>query len=289
MNLAQSPALAGLFILALAWSAGGLAQGDAKRGEYLANAAGCLGCHTDTKKDSAPYAGGRALQTPFGTFFGPNITPHPQAGLGRWSEADFIRAMRDGRRPDGANYYPAFPYPSFTRIAEADLRDLWAYLRSLPQVDRPSVPHDLGFFFRWRFLLWPWKWLFFTSGAFQPDPRATAVVNRGAYLVQALGHCGECHTPRNFLGGAKQSRFLGGAKLAKGDGAPNLTPTRLQKKWSDGELRDFLASGLTPDGDEVSEAMGEVIRNSTGKLTPQDLAALIAYLRSLPPLPDEPK
>ena len=287
MKLSASPALAGLFILALAWSPRGIAQGDAKRGEYLANAAGCLGCHTDTKKDSAPYAGGRALKTPFGTFYGPNITPHPQAGLGRWSEADFVRAVREGRRPDGANYYPAFPYPSFTRIADSDLRDLWAYLRSLPQVNRQSEPHELGFFFRWRFLLWPWKWLFFSPGAFQPDPKAGAGVNRGAYLVQALGHCGECHTPRNFLGGAKQSRFLAGAKF--GDGAtPNLTPTRL-KKWGDKELADFLSSGMTPDGDVVGEAMGEVITNTTGKLAPPDLAALITYLRTLPPLPDEPK
>ena len=287
MNLSASPALAGLFILALAWSAPGLAQGDAKRGEYLANAAGCLGCHTDNKKDAVPYAGGRALNTPFGTFYGPNISPHPQAGLGRWSEADFIRALREGRRPDGANYYPAFPYPSFTRIADADLRDLWAYLRTLPPSARPSQSHDLGFIFRWRLLLWPWKWLFFTPGAFQPDAKATAVMNRGAYLVQALGHCGECHTPRNFLGGAKQSRFLAGAKLGKSV-TPNLTPTRL-KKWGDKDLADFLASGLTPDGDVVGEAMGEVITNTTGKLTPPDLAALIAYLRSLPALPDEPK
>jgi len=279
--------LAGLFILALAWSAPGLAQGDAKRGEYLANTAGCLGCHTDNKKDAVPYAGGRALNTPFGTFYGPNISPHPQAGLGRWSEADFIRALREGRRPDGANYYPAFPYPSFTRIADADLRDLWAYLRTLPPSARPSQPHDLGFFFRWRLLLWPWKWLFFTPGAFQPDASATAVMNRGAYLVQALGHCGECHTPRNFLGGAKQSRFLAGAKFGEGV-TPNLTPTRL-KKWGDKDLADFLASGLTPDGDVVGEAMSEVITNTTGKLTPPDLAALIAYLRSVPPLPVEPK
>ena len=274
--------------MALGWSAPGFAQGDAKRGEYLANAAGCLGCHTDTKKDSARYAGGRALKTPFGTFYGPNITPHREAGLGRWSEADFIRAMREGRRPDGANYYPAFPYPSFTRVADADLRDLWAYLRTLPQVNRASQPHDLGFFFRWRLLLWPWKWLFFASGPFQPDPKAGPVVNRGAYLAQALGHCGECHTPRNFLGGAKQSRFLAGAKLAEGGGSPNLTPARL-KKWDDKELTDFLTSGIAPDGDVVGDTMGEVIQNTTAKLTPQDLAALIAYLRSLPPLPDEPK
>lgn len=144
-------------LLAAAASAAG--QGDAKRGEYLAKAGGCLGCHTEegkpgeAKSGAVPYAGGRALKTPFGTFFGPNITPHPQAGLGRWSEADFVRAMREGRRPDGAHYFPAFPYPSFTRITDADLRDVWAYLRSLAPSSQPNQPRELGFFFRWRFLI----------------------------------------------------------------------------------------------------------------------------------------
>ncbi len=280
--LRRSPALAGLLFLLVA--APCFAQGDAKRGEYLAKAGGCLGCHTEEKDGAAPYAGGRALKTPFGTFFGPNITPHPQAGIGRWSEADFVRAMREGRRPDGANYFPAFPYPSFTLIADADLRDLWAYLRSLKPASRPSQEHDLGFFYRWRFLVSVWKWLFFTPGPLAPEPGKSAVLNRGVYLVRALGHCGECHTPRNFLGGARQDRFLAGAK----DIAPNLTPTRL-KKWGDGELRDFLTTGLTPDGDVAAKEMGEVITNTTSQLTPQDLAALLAYLRSLPPLPEEAK
>src|SRR6478735_6156432 len=119
-------------------------QGDAKRGEYLSKAGGCIGCHTETRKDAQPYAGGRALKTPFGTFFGPNITPHPQAGIGAWSEADFIRAMREGKRPDGSNYFPAFPYPSFTHINDADLRDLWAYLRSLKPSAQASKEHELG-------------------------------------------------------------------------------------------------------------------------------------------------
>ena len=284
----SSLASAGLFFLALAWSAAGLAQGDAKRGAYLAAAGGCVGCHTSEQKGATPYAGGRALKTPFGTFFGANITPHAQAGLGRWSEADFMRAMREGRRPDGANYYPAFPYPSFTRITDADLRDLWAFLRTLPPSSRASEPHDLFFVLRWRLLLWPWKWLFFTAGPFQPDAKASPVLNRGAYLVQALGHCGECHTPRNILGGAKQSRFLAGGKLPDGGTASNLTPTRL-KKTGDKDLADFLTTGMTPDGDVVAESMGEVITNTTGKLTPQDLAALIAYLRSVPALPEAPK
>jgi mono/diheme cytochrome c family protein len=275
-----------LLVLGLA-AASALAQGDAKRGEYVSKAAGCLGCHTEEKPDAQPYAGGRELKTPFGTFFGPNITPHPQAGIGRWSEQDFVRAMRMGVRPDGAHYYPAFPYPSFTRTTDQDLRDLWAYLRSVPQSDRASREHDLGFPFRWRWLVWGWKLLFFSPGAFTPDPAQSDTVNRGAYLANALGHCGECHTPRNFLGGPKKGRHLAGAKVGEAT-ATNLTPTRL-KKVSDEYLREVLQTGLTPDGDILSEAMGEVVRNTTSQLTREDLDKLIAYLRSLPPLPDEPK
>lgn len=275
-------------MLFAALQAAAFAQGDSKRGAYLTKAAGCVGCHTETKKDATPFAGGRALKTPFGTFYGPNITPHPDAGLGRWSEADFMRAMRLGLRPDGAHYFPAFPYPSFTRISEADLRDLWAHLRTLPASARVSQPHDLKFPFGWRFLVTGWKWLFFSPGPYSADQQQTPALQRGAYLVEALGHCGECHTGRNFLGGPRRDRPLAGAaKGPDGDRIPNLTPARL-KKWSDGELKGFLQTGLTPDGDVAAETMGEVIRNTTGELTPGDLAALIAYLRSLRAIADEP-
>ncbi len=261
---------------------------DAKRGEYLVKAGGCVGCHTAEGKDTVRFAGGRALKTPFGTFYGPNITPHPEAGIGRWTEADFIRAMREGAGPGGSHYFPAFPYPSFTKISDADLRDLWAYLRTLPPNSRASQLHDLKFPFGFRFTVAGWKWLFFTPGPFVPDPKTSPAINRGAYLVQALGHCGECHTPRNFLGGPKKDRFLAGGKGPEDKKVPNLTPTRL-KKLSDAELKDFLTTGMTPDGDVVGETMGEVIRETTSQLTPQDLDALIAYLRSLPPLTEERK
>ncbi len=274
-------------LLAILFAGAALAQGDAKRGSYVSKAAGCLGCHTEARQGAQPYAGGRELKTPFGTFYGPNITPHPQAGIGRWSEQDFARAMRRGQRPDGAHYYPAFPYTSFTHISDQDLRDLWAYLRSLPPSSRESRPHELRWPFRWRWLLVGWKWLFFSPGPFKPDPARAEAVNRGAYLANALGHCGECHTPRNLLGGPKKGRHLAGAKLGEAT-ATNLTPTRL-KKVSDDYLREVLQTGLTPDGDVLSEAMGEVVQNTTSQLTRQDLDALIAYLRALPPLPDEPK
>ncbi len=194
--------------------------------------------------------------------------------------------MRLGVRPDGAHYYPAFPYTSFTKITDPDLRDLWAYLRSLPPSSRASQPHDLKLYVRWRFPLWGWKQLFFSPGPFVPDPSRSATLNRGAYLAQALGHCGECHTPRNWLGAPKKDRFLAGAKLGEKTRAPNLTPTRL-KKLSDAELKDILRTGMTADGDILSESMAEVVQNTTSQLEPQDLDALIAYLRSLPALPDE--
>jgi len=288
----MSPARAGLFFsvaLLCALALPAHAQGDAKRGAYLAKAAGCLGCHTEAKEGATAYAGGRELKTPFGTFYGPNITPHPDAGIGRWSEADFLRALREGRRPDGAHYFPAFPYPSFTMIVDADARDLWAYLRSLPPSDRASRAHDLGFPFNLRFLVTFWKWLYFSPGPFVADSARPAVLNRGSYLVGALGHCGECHTARSFLGGAKRERFLAGtAKGPDGKSVPNLTPAKL-KKWDDKELQEFLLGGITPDGDVAAESMGEVVRNTTSQLTPADLGAMIAYLRSLPAIPDEPR
>ena len=291
MPSAVGPAYAGLlfFAVLLACAPDTSAQGDAQRGAYLAKAGGCVGCHTEKKDGAVPYAGGRELKTPFGTFYGPNITPHPHAGIGRWTEADFLRALRSGMRPDGAHYFPAFPYPSFTLIQDADARDLWAFLRALPPNARQNRPHELRAPYGWRFMVGPWKWLFFTPGPFAADPTRSASLNRGAYLAGALGHCGECHTPRNFLGGTRRERLLAGtANGPEGKSVPNLTPAKL-KKWDDRDLRAFLESGLTPDGDVAAEAMGEVVRNTTSQLTADDLAALIAYLRSLPALADEPK
>jgi mono/diheme cytochrome c family protein len=187
--------------------------------------------------------------------------------------------MREGRRPDGAHYYPAFPYPAFTQITDEDLRDLWAYLRSVPANAKANRPHELSFPYGWRLLLAGWKLLFFSPGPVKAD--------RGAYLVNALGHCGECHTPRNALGGLHRDRHLAGAELPEGR-APNLTPTNL-KKWDDAGLKEFLRTGATPEGDTTSDVMYEVVRNTTSQLTAPDLDAVVAYLRSLPPLPDEKK
>ena len=267
---------------------GAAAQGDAKRGEYIAAAGGCVACHTADGKDAVRFAGGHALKTPFGTFYGPNITPHPQAGIGKWTEAEFVRAMREGVRPDGAHYFPAFPYPSYTKILDTDLSDLWAYLRSLPPSARQNQTHDLQFPFGFRFLLAGWKMLFFKPGPMAATAQPGTPAARGEYLVKALSHCGECHTPRNMLGGPKADRFLAGGKGPDGKGVPNLTPTKL-KKWGDDELKYFLTTGLTSDGDVTAKAMGDVVTNTTSRITAEDLAAMIAYLRTLPALPDEPR
>ncbi|MGQ0676926.1 MAG: c-type cytochrome [Rhodospirillales bacterium] len=259
--------------------------GAVERGAYIFNAAGCLGCHTDAKNKGPPLAGGRAIKTPFGTFYGPNITPDPAHGIGRWSEAEFLRALGEGVRADGAHLFPAFPYTAFTGMSAADAKDLWAYLRSVPAVARPNKPHDVGFPFNIRPLMLGWKWLFFTPGAFKPDPGKSAEINRGAYLATALGHCQECHSTRNLFGGIQAGMAFAGGAAPEG-AAPNLTPdpeTGLGK-WSADDMAELLKSGMTPDGDFVGSEMTEVVANSTGKLTDADRRAIIAYLRSLPPV-----
>lgn len=256
-----------------------------RRGEYVFNAAGCLGCHTDEKNKGPRLAGGRAIKTPFGTFYGPNITPDPANGIGGWTEAQFLRALRWGVRADGAHLFPAFPYTSFTGMTEGDAKDLWAYLRSVPAVAQPNKPHDVGFPFNIRLLMLGWKWLFFAPGAFQPDPSKPAEIERGRYLATALGHCQECHSPRNLFGGIQGGMAFAGGTAPEGT-APNLTPdpeTGLGK-WNAGDMAELLKSGMTPDGDFVGSEMTEVVNNATGKLTDADRQAIVAYLRSLAPV-----
>ncbi len=272
--------------LLLAHATSASAQGNAMNGQYLSKAAGCIGCHTVNKAGATPYAGGRALETPFGTFYGPNITPDKETGLGSWTDADFKRAIRQGERRDGSHYFPAFPYPSFTGMSDTDIQDLWAFLKTIPPVKQANREHELRFPYNLRFLVTGWKLMFFTPGPVAPPAQASAPVARGAYLVGALGHCSECHTPRNALGGPDKKELFAGAKIPEGK-VPNLTPTRL-KKWSDADLKEYFQTGIAPNGDVVAEPMSEVVTNTTSKLTPADVDAVIAYLRTLPPR-DEPK
>ncbi len=267
-----------------------IAANDIARGRYLVAAGGCLSCHTDLKARGPAYAGGAALKTPFGMFFAPNITPHRTHGIGAWSEADFVRAMRRGVAPDGSHYFPVFPYTAFTGVSDSDLAAMYAYLMSLDAVDRANRPHAVDFPFGWRFLQVFWKWLFFEPGPYRPDPGKSAQWNRGAYLVQALAHCGECHTGRNALGGLDHALWLAGAAEGpEGEATPNLTPdgrTGLGN-WSEDELATYLNSGMDPDGDFAGALMADVIEHGTGRLTEADIAAIVAYLRALPPVENE--
>jgi mono/diheme cytochrome c family protein len=265
---------------------GGAAQNAVARGAYLFAAAGCAGCHTRVKPKGRPLAGGRRLDTPFGAFYPPNITPDPGHGIGRWELADFIRAMRQGRGPDGTLYFPAFPYPSYSGISDADLGDLWAFLRTVPAVAVTGPGHDLDFPFNLRVLVWPWRWLYFEPGVWRPDPNRSARWNRGAYLVRAVGHCGECHTPRSLLGGVDPDRELGGnPKGPEGKRVANITPHRKKGigDWSESDIASYLLDGGLPDGDLASGAMVEVIEDSTSRLTESDRRAIARYLKSVPP------
>ena len=288
----QALAAAALFLAAMSAS-GAFAQGvpddeAVARGAYIFRAAGCLACHTDTKNKGAPLAGGRALATPFGTFYTPNITPDPVHGIGAWSDADFLRALGEGVAPDGRHYYPAFPYTSYTGMTERDALDLKAYLFAQPAVGQPNRAHDLKFPFGFRFLMVPWKVLFFEAGSRVGDPARDAKWNRGAYLVAHLGHCGECHTPRNFLGGIDRDRPLAGNPNGPdGKKVPNITPHREAGigKWRASDITYVLKSGFLPDGDYVGGAMTEVVEEGTSHLNDADRAAIADYLMNLEPFP----
>ncbi|WP_246149124.1 cytochrome c [Skermanella pratensis] len=277
----------------LALAAGGVAPSMAqtagddpvKRGEYIFDAAGCLGCHTESK-EAPRLAGGRALKTPFGTFYGPNITPDPETGIGGWTDEDFIRALREGRSPDGTAYFPVFPYTSFRHLTDQDLRDLKAYLDAQPAVSKPNRPHDVSPPFGWRFLLPAWQALFLEDGGLSPEPGRDAQWERGRYLVQAAGHCGECHSPRNFLGAMDHGRMLAGsADGPEGKPVPNITSDSEKGigNWSPGEIAFMLEIGMMPDGDFVGGGMNEVVENSTSRLTAEDREAIAAYLLTVPP------
>jgi mono/diheme cytochrome c family protein len=258
------------------------------RGAYVFRAAGCLSCHTDRKNKGQPLAGGRALATPFGTFYSPNITPDPATGIGRWTAEDFRRALREGLAPDGGNLFPAFPYSSYAGMTDQDISDLWEYFQEQPPVAQANRAHELSLPFRFRALVSVWKALFFSPRTFEADAGKDAVWNRGAYLVQVLGHCPECHTPRNLLGGLDTSRYLAGAaKGPDGKKVPNITPFPKSGigDWRESDITYFLKTGFLPDGDVAGAAMAEVIDDGTSHLTDTDRAAIAAYLRALPPLP----
>ena len=278
-------ALALFVIFALPGDGHGADSPAETRGEYLFHVAGCAGCHTSVEPKGELLAGGRRLDTPFGAFYPPNVTPDPQHGIGEWSYEDFSRAMREGKGPGGTIYFPAFPYPSYTGMSEVDLRDLWAYLKTVPAVAAAAPGHDLDFPFNIRALVWPWRWLYFEAGEKPVDSARPAQWNRGAYLVRAVSHCGECHTPRNFLGGPDHEKELAGNPNGPdGKRIPDITPDTANGigTWSASDIESYLEMGILPDGDFAGGAMVEVIENSTSKMTPEDREAVATFLKSLP-------
>lgn len=257
------------------------------RGEYIFRAAGCAACHTDADNDGPPLAGGRALKTPFGTFYSSNITPDPEHGIGDWSDDDFVRALREGIAPDGSHYYPAFPYTSYTGMRREDMLALKAYLFSRDPVAKPNRSHELPWYLSFRPVLWFWKRLYFDEGELQEVQDRPATWNRGAYLVLALGHCAECHSPRNRLGAIDASmRFAGTRSGPGGEAVPNITPDVESGigGWPRGDLAYFLQTGATPDGDYTGGGMAEVIDEGLSRLDRSDLEAMAEYLRSLVPV-----
>jgi mono/diheme cytochrome c family protein len=253
------------------------------------NAGGCSACHAVPKQDDRmKLGGGLAIPSPFGTFYAPNISPDPNDGIGRWSEADFVTAVMKGTSPSGTHYFPAFPYTSYQHAKIEDVRDLFAYLKTLPPVEGKVRDHDVPFPFNIRRDIGIWKWLFMDGKPFAADAGRSALWNRGAYLVNSFGHCAECHSPRNALGGIISAQRFAGGPNPEGEGwVPNITQKGLSD-WSAKDIAYFLESGQTPDGDSAGGSMVRVIRN-TSQLSSADRDAIADYIKSLPPVEGPPK
>jgi len=258
-------------------------------GETIFYAGGCSSCHAvPDQPDRTRLGGGLAIRSPFGTFYAPNISPDPTDGIGRWTEANFVNAVTKGISPQGAHYFPAFPYTSYAHVKIEDVRDLFAFLKTLPTVSGKVRDHDLPFPFSIRRNVGIWKLLFMDDKPFVPDAARSVQWNRGAYLMNGFGHCAECHSPRNFLGGIVAAQRFAGGPDPEGEGfVPNITQKGLGD-WSEKDLAYFLDSGQTPDGDSAGGAMVRVIRN-TSKLSPADRDAIAEYLKSLPPVEGPPR
>lgn len=255
--------------------------GDAARGEQVFTAAGCASCHMApdaTGEAQLVLAGGQKFPSDFGTFIAPNISPSPQ-GIGGWTVADLGNALMRGVSPEGEHLYPALPYASYAKMQPQDVADIHAYMQTLPPSDAASAPHDLGFPFNIRRTLGFWKLMFLnTDWVLQGDLTAEEV--RGREIVEALAHCGECHTPRNALGGMDTGRWLAGAPNPSGEGnIPNITPAKLT--WSAGEIVSYLTTGFTPEFDSVGGHMAHVVENMA-KLPDSDRQAVAAYLKKVP-------
>ena len=252
-----------------------------KRGEYLARAGDCVACHT--APEGKIFAGGRAMPTPFGTIYTSNITPDVDTGIGKWSADDFYKTMHEGRFPDGGLLYPAMPFVSYTKVTREDSDSIYAYLRTIEPVVRKNTPHDLQFPYNNRSLILGWRTLFFKEGNFKGDGSKSGEWNRGAYLVEGLGHCGMCHTPINSLGGNSESRaFQGGLIPMQNWYAPSLTSNKEAGlgDWSIKDITDLLQKGISTRG-AVYGPMADVVYNSLQYLSDEDTQAMAVYLKSI--------
>ena len=262
-------------------------SGDPERGETMIWAGGCTSCHAAEKAEGdevLKLGGGLALETPFGTFRAPNISTDDENGLGNWSGADFANAMMRGIAPDGSHYYPAFPYTSYARMEPQDVADLWAFMQTLPAVDQANQPHDLPLPFRLRRGLGLWKALFIDDAPIMAVDESDEKLQRGRYLVEGPSHCGECHTPRNLIGGMDASRWLAGGPAPEGDGKiPNITPHADGiGDWTESDIAYSLESGFTPEFDSFGSSMVDVQKNMA-RLPAEDREAIAAYLKAVPP------
>lgn len=260
---------------------------DLDKGRIAFAAGGCASCHaTPNQDDKTRLGGGYPLKSPFGTFYVPNLSPHPRDGIGGWTLAQFQRAMRGGVSPEGRHYYPSFPYTSYQRMTREDLRDLFGYILTLPAVEGRAPGHDLPFPFSVRRGLGLWKLAFLDGEPFRPDPTRPPSWNRGAYLVEGPGHCAECHSGRNPAGAIDPDRRFAGGPEPEGRGVvPNITPHETGiGRWSRSEVAELLATGFTPDFDSVGSSMAAVVKN-TAQLPATDREAMAEYLLSLPPRP----
>lgn len=253
--------------------------GDATRGHYLIRLGDCITCHTDKKNGVAELAGGPGLATPFGTFYAPNITSDPQAGIGSWTLEQFSKALSDGEGPQG-HLYPAFPFENYTQLSDQDIVDLYAALKEQPPVATPSKAHDVGFPFNIRLALAGWKNLFFTPRRYEADASHSDKWNRGRYLVYGAGHCVMCHSPRNLLGAIEKGKELSGNPAGgTGGKAPSLLVARLTQRGYDvAAIASALSDGFTPDFNVLGSAMGEVIADGTSHWTDADREAVASYL-----------
>jgi mono/diheme cytochrome c family protein len=257
-------------------------QPNLDNGKVMFFAGGCTSCHaTPKEEDRTRLGGGMELKSPYGSFYPPNISPHPKDGIGSWTEAQFVTAMMKGTSPDGRHYFPSFPYTSYQRMTLADLRDMFAFIKTLPPVEGRVRDHDVRFPFNVRLALGGWKWLYLDGDRFTPDPNRPVNWNRGAYLVNGPGHCAECHSPRNLLGAIVEERRFAGGPNPEGEGTiPNVTQHSLSA-YSEKDIVEILTTGMNPEGDNVGGSMAAVVRN-TAQLPESDRAAIATYIKSLP-------